>query len=87
MFPLKFRFGLAVVLAALVSVLFVLHGCQEPEVSEPSAAVAAAATDVPLTITGTGSGIGAVTSSPAGINCTITAGRTSTTGCSRTMST
>ena len=47
MFPLKFRFGLAVVLAALVSVLFVLHGCQEPpEVSEPSAAVAAAATDV-----------------------------------------
>ena len=83
MFPLKIRSGLAVVLASVVGVLLVLHGCQEPpDEMQSSTAVASAAGQFALTITGTGSGNGLVNSTPAGINCTITAGRISTSGCS-----
>jgi hypothetical protein len=59
--------------------LAALHGCQEaPQPTEPALAVIAKRT---LTITGKGTGNGVVTSSPAGINCTITAGVAAATGC------
>jgi galactose oxidase-like protein/List-Bact-rpt repeat protein/Kelch motif protein len=69
-------------LAAVVFCLFLLHACHDsPEISEPS--LATAVTQYKLTITGSGTGTGVVTSSPAGINCTLTAGRPATTGCSK----
>ena len=60
--------------------LAVLHACQDssrPTEVEP----AAAALLRTLTITASGSGDGVVTSSPAGINCTVTAGVVASTGC------
>lgn len=61
--------------------LLVLYACQDPEApSESSTAVAAI--QYRLTLSGLGTGNGVVTSSPAGINCTITAGKAATTGCS-----
>jgi galactose oxidase-like protein/glyoxal oxidase-like protein/List-Bact-rpt repeat protein len=61
--------------------LLLLHACQDvPEVTQQSSAVAAVG--YRLTVSGTGTGNGVVTSSPAGINCTVTAGTSATTGCS-----
>jgi Domain of unknown function (DUF1929)/Divergent InlB B-repeat domain len=71
---------LATVVAA-ASMLALLHACEDPaRETEPTAATAA--TTKTLTITGGGSGNGTVTSSPAGINCTITNGLAGATGCS-----
>jgi hypothetical protein len=68
-------------LAAAASVLALLHACQDPvQESEPIAA--AAATVKTLTISGGGTGNGSVTSSPTGINCTITNGVAAASGCS-----
>ena len=63
-----------------VAALTILHACQgTPEPTEPSLAVVVRKT---LTVKGGGgTGSGVVTSSPAGINCTITAGVAATTGC------
>jgi hypothetical protein len=61
--------------------LLVLHGCQDPPaMTEPGGTNAAVVTRM-LTITGGGTGSGTVTSSPAGINCVITAGVAAATGC------
>ncbi len=71
-------------LAALTSLAvasILLHACQDaPKPTEPDFAAATAGLKA-LTITGSGSGNGTVTSSPAGINCTITNGTAGTTGC------
>ena len=71
--------GFAVVLA-FAGVLALLHGCQEtPKPTEPTAAAAAVLKT--LTIQASSGGDGVVTSSPAGINCTITGGVPAATGC------
>jgi hypothetical protein len=70
--------------AGLILGIAVLFACQDSfEVTPPSNAIAAS---YRLTITGLGTGNGVVTSSPAGINCSITAGVTSTTGCNALFS-
>jgi hypothetical protein len=65
---------------ALAAASILLHGCQEsPKPTEPDLA-----TDPvrrALTITAAGNGSGTVRSSPAGINCAITRGTASATGC------
>lgn len=68
--------------AVLGSVLLaLLPGCREPDQqpTEPALATVAKRT---LTVSGSGKGDGVVTSTPAGINCTITGGIASATGCS-----
>jgi hypothetical protein len=63
--------------------LLILYACQDTgEVTQPSAATTTVTHK--LTITGSGTGNGVVTSSPAGINCTITAGKAAATGCTAT---
>ncbi len=65
----------------LTAGLAALHGCQEqPDPTEPDGTMAAAVKRS-LTITGGGPGSGVVTSTPAGINCRITAGVAASTGC------
>jgi hypothetical protein len=72
------RPAIAVALATATVGLF-LHGCQDtPEVTEPELATAVTKA---LTVKGAGTGSGVVTSSPAGINCTITAGVAAASGC------
>src|SRR4051794_40241005 len=70
--------------AALVSTaaaaLVLLHACEDPA-RESDLSSAAATTVKALTISGGGTGNGTVTSSPAGINCTITNGVAAATGC------
>ncbi|MFL5403924.1 MAG: galactose oxidase-like domain-containing protein [Gemmatimonadales bacterium] len=70
-------------LAALVlsaGTLALIHGCEDTsQPAEPRAAVAAILKT--MTVTGSGTGNGVVTSSPAGINCTITAGVAAASGC------
>jgi hypothetical protein len=66
----------AIVVSA--AALLVLHACRETRPTEPDLAVAVQKT---LTVTGSGTGTGIVTSVPAGINCTITAGVAARTGC------
>ena len=74
--------GLAAV-ASLAAASFLLHACQEsPRPTEPDFAAATAVLK-PLAVTGSGTGNGTVTSSPTGINCTITAGVEATTGCKK----
>jgi galactose oxidase-like protein/List-Bact-rpt repeat protein len=69
-------------LAVLGLGLLVLHACQDtPELTQQSPAFTAVSRQ--LTVLGTGTGSGLVTSSPTGINCTITAGRAGSTGCTR----
>lgn len=63
-----------------VAVLSVLPGCREAE-HEPTEPALATATKKTLTVSGSGTGDGLVTSTPAGINCTITAGTAAATGC------
>jgi hypothetical protein len=64
----------------LAAALALLHGCQDsPEPTAPALAVTIVKKT--LTVSGGGSGSGVVTSSPAGINCTITAGAAAATGC------
>ena len=78
------RFSLApAVLAAGIAALIILHACTDaPEPTAPVSATAAAVVKKTLTVKGGGgTGNGVVTSSPAGINCTITAGVAATTGC------
>ena len=66
--------------AALGLGLLVLYACQEvPEVTEQSSTIAVVRRK--LTVSGTGTGTGVVTSRPAGIKCTITAGTPGSTGC------
>ncbi|HKU62593.1 MAG TPA: galactose oxidase-like domain-containing protein [Gemmatimonadales bacterium] len=67
-------------LVAAGSALILLHACEDPARESDISAAAATATKV-LTITGGGTGNGTVTSSPAGINCTITNGVAGATGC------
>jgi len=70
-----------ITVAAIGLGLLVVFACQDiPEVTQPS--IATAAVSYKLTVSGTGTGNGVVTSSPAGINCTITAGTPASTGCS-----
>ncbi|HUR95524.1 MAG TPA: hypothetical protein VMY76_13120, partial [Gemmatimonadales bacterium] len=70
--------GYSVLLGAIATLVLV-YGCQEaPKATEPELAVIVRKT---LTVTGTGTGSGVVTSNPAGINCTITAGVPAATGC------
>ena len=65
--------------AVLGLALLVLYGCHDAaEVTGPSAAITATFT---LTVSGSGTGSGVVTSSPTGINCTITDGHAASTGC------
>src|SRR4051812_48407317 len=70
--------------AALVSTaaaaLVLLHACEDPA-RESDLSSAAATTVKALTISGGGTGNGTVTSSPAGINCTISNGVAAATGC------
>src|SRR5215212_2214082 len=66
--------------AALALGLLVLHGCHDATDISPENALAIVQNR--LTVTGTGTGSGLVTSSPSGINCTITAGKAASTGCS-----
>ena len=69
-----------VLLVAGATGLLVLHACQDT--SQPTELNPAAATvSRTVTITGIGTGSGVVTSSPAGINCAITAGVAAATGC------
>jgi WD40 repeat protein len=75
-----------VALVAAASVLALVHACQDPtQEGEPTAAAATAVKT--LTISGGGTGNGTVTSSPAGINCTITNGVAAATGCSAQFTT
>lgn len=77
----RVRSGIAL-LATSAAVLAVLHACREtPEPTEPSLAVAVIRKTL-LVKGGGGTGSGVVTSSPAGINCAITAGVAAATGCS-----
>lgn len=63
-----------------VTALALLHGCQDtPEPVGPSLATGVVMKT--LTVSGGGTGSGVVTSSPAGMNCTITAGVAAATGC------
>ena len=80
--PNRLLSGSAVLLAGIAG-LAVLHACgDEPEPMAPTAATAAAVIQKTLTVKGGGgTGTGVVTSSPAGINCKITAGVAATTGC------
>ena len=60
--------------------LVVVYACEDTqEPTRPSAADAVI--QYRLTLSGLGTGSGVVTSSPAGINCTVTAGVTGSTGC------
>ena len=73
------RPGIAL-LVATSAALAVLHACQDP--SRPTELEPAATAVLrTLTITASGSGDGVVTSSPAGINCTVTGGVVAATGC------
>ena len=79
--PFSSRLTLTVVGAAVAAGLLVLHGCQDaPEMTQTDPS-SAAAVKRNLTITAGGPGSGLVTSSPAGINCVITAGVPASTGC------
>jgi hypothetical protein len=60
--------------------LVVLHACQDAtDITQPSTATTVIRHK--LTVTGASTGNGVVTSSPAGINCTITVGKAAATGC------
>lgn len=73
------RLPLALVAAA--SVLATLHACHDtPEPTEPALATTVVKKTLTVKSTG-GNGSGVVTSVPAGINCTITAGVAAATGC------
>ena len=73
----------SVTIAAIGLGLLVLFACEDtPEVTQPSSATAAVR--YRLTLSGSGAGTGVITSSPSGINCTITAGTLGSTGCSAT---
>ena len=73
-------------LAATASVLALLHACEDPtRETEPTTAAATAVKT--LTISGGGTGNGKVTSSPAGIACTVTNGVAAATGCSAAFAT
>lgn len=77
--PARLLPGLALLLSAGAALAF-LHGCQDtPEPTDPALAVTVI--QKTLTVTGSGSGDGVVTSSPVGINCTVTAGVAAATGC------
>jgi hypothetical protein len=79
--PKRFLPGPAVLLAGIAG-LTILHACgDEPEPMAP-VATSAAVVQKTLTVKGNGgTGTGVVTSSPAGINCRITAGVAAATGC------
>ena len=76
------RLHLAVTLSlTATTALALLHACQEaPTPTDPELAVAAVTRT--LTVSGSGTGDGTVTSSPAGINCKVTAGKAAASGCS-----
>jgi hypothetical protein len=66
--------------AVLGLALLVLYGCHDStEVTGPSTAITTVT--YTLTVSGSGTGSGVVTSSPTGINCTITDGDAASTGC------
>jgi hypothetical protein len=70
---------IALLVAGAVA-LALLHACQDtPRPTEPE--LVATAVVRTLTITASGSGDGVVTSNPAGVNCTVTAGVVAGTGC------
>ncbi len=71
--------GVTLLVTASVA-LALLHACQDtpqPTELDPSLSTVLRT----LTVTGSGTGDGVVTSSPAGINCTVTAGKAAATGC------
>jgi hypothetical protein len=75
--------ALSLLIAAGIALLVML-ACQDAEqVTQPNTAVIAATHT--LTVSGSGTGNGVVTSTPAGINCTITAGAAGTSGCTKSF--
>ena len=70
---------------AASAALILLHACQDaPQPTELDPTVSAAVARA-LTVTGGGTGDGVVTSTPARIKCTITAGKAGATGCKTTF--
>src|SRR6476646_10324061 len=70
--------------AAVVLGTVVLFACQDaPDLTEQSAL---ASVSYRLTISAVGNGTGKVTSTPAGINCSITLGKAAASGCSFSFS-
>lgn len=72
-------------LSAVSLAVALLHGCQDhpPEMTEAESA--ASLVTKTLTVIGGGSGDGTVTSSPAGISCTVNDGVAGSTGCKATF--
>ena len=68
----------SVIVGFVLSVLYACRDTEEP--TQPSSASIAAS--YLLTISGLGTGNGVVTSSPTGINCAISGGSASSSGCS-----
>ena len=78
----RFSSAPAVALVGILG-LAILHACgEQPEPTAPAQVTAAAVVRKTLTIKGGGgTGTGVVTSTPAGINCKVTAGVAGSTGC------
>jgi Domain of unknown function (DUF1929)/Divergent InlB B-repeat domain len=64
--------------------LLVLHACQDTNDITQQSNLTAAVTRT-LTVSGSGNGNGRVVSTPAGIDCTITAGKAAATGCTKSF--
>ena len=75
--------GVLLIVTAGTSLTF-LHACQDTS-RMTEAEVTAAVVTKTVTITGSGTGDGTVKSSPAGINCVVTAGKAAATGCKGTF--
>ena len=76
----------AVALASLAIALAVLHACQDSQVPTEAERAVSATVLKTLIVTASGTGNGTVTSSPAGIACTVTAGQAAATGCTAPFS-
>ncbi len=72
------------IILAAAGLGLLVFACENVEEVTQQSAVTTALT-YKLTVTAAGTGNGVVTSSPAGINCTITPGVAATTGCSGTF--
>jgi hypothetical protein len=79
----RFLPGVLLTVTAVTSLTF-LHACQDTSRMTEAESTAAVVTKT-VTITGSGTGDGTVKSSPAGINCTVTAGKAAATGCKATF--
>jgi Domain of unknown function (DUF1929)/Divergent InlB B-repeat domain len=68
-------------LIGVSATLLVLHACQDSSDIMTETDVTASAVTRTLTVVGSGTGDGTVKSTPAGINCTVTKGTASSSGC------